>query len=260
MKLGFLGVGHIASAMVQGLYATAPPEEQIYLSPRGRETAARLSATYPRVQVAQDNQGVVDAADIVFLCVRPEVAEEVLRALSFAPRHLLISLVAFLPLDRVRTLAGPATVVRAVPIPSVQRCESPTAIYPEEPRARALFDRLGTALPVDDESAFNSVAAATSLIVPTYAVMEEVTRWLIQQGVAEVTARRFVVGQFRSMTAMAAEAEGGGLEQLGTRAATPGGLNEQALSLLRRSGALQAFSATLDAVLERIVARGKGNT
>lgn len=251
MHLGFIGTGRIASAMVEGLQATSHPRERIYLSPRGRETSARLAATYPRVEVAADNQAVVDAADVVVLCVRPEVVVDALRGLRFGSRHLLVSLVAMTPLDEVRLLSTPATVVRAVPIPSVRLRQSPTAIFPGEPRVQALFDRLGTALPVEDEATFNVVAAATSLIKPTYLLLGEVWRWMVEHGVPPTTATRFLLGQFRSTLEMAAELGEERLGALGEEAATPGGLNEQAARFLRDAGAMEAFPAALEAVLAR---------
>ena len=97
MELGFVGTGHIASALVEGLAQTAPPDEGVIVSPRGREHAERLAARHPHVRVARGNQDVVDAADVVFLCVRPAVAREVLGELRFGAGQLLISLVAVTP-------------------------------------------------------------------------------------------------------------------------------------------------------------------
>ncbi len=256
MQIGFIGVGRIASALVEGLATTQPADEQVLLSPRGREQAARLAQRYTHVQIAPSNQAVVDAADPVFLCVGPAVAVDVLRPLRWRPGQLLISLVALTPLAAVQRLAPEATVVRAVPLPTASRRQSPTALFPPEPRAEALFDRLGAALPVDDERALHVVWATTGLIAPTFMLLDEVRRWLEREGVAAETAQRFTLLQFHSLLEWALASPTLDLEALAREAATPGGLNEQALRLLRQAGVSEALRQTLDALLARLEVAG----
>ena len=254
MQLGFVGTGHIASALVEGLAETNPEDERVVVSPRGAAHAARLAATYPQVQVARDNQGVVNGSDVVFLCVRPPIARQVLAELRFDAQQLLVSLVAVTPLALVRELAAPATVVRAVPIPSASRRLSPTGYYPPEPRAAALFNRVGTALPLDTERQLSVIWAATALISPAYALASVVSGWLSDEGVAGALAAQFTVEQFRGVLALVEPGDELQLDRLAARAATPGGLNEQALTLLREAGACDAVRQALDAVLQRLLA------
>jgi pyrroline-5-carboxylate reductase len=254
VQLGFLGTGHIASALVEGLAATNPGDERVVVSPRGAAHAARLAATFRHVRVARNNQAVVNGSDVVFLCVRPPVARQVLTELRFEARQLLVSLVAVTPLAVVRELAAPAMVVRAVPIPSASRGLSPTGFYPAEPRAAALFNRVGSALPLDTERQLSAIWAATALISPAYALASTVSRWLSDEGVAGALAAQFAVEQFRGVLALVEPGDEPQLDRLAARAATPGGLNEQALTLLREAGACDAVRQTLDAVLQRLLA------
>jgi pyrroline-5-carboxylate reductase len=48
--VGFIGVGEIAAAMVDGLCA-GTDTISVYLSPRGADTGAALARRYPQVQV-----------------------------------------------------------------------------------------------------------------------------------------------------------------------------------------------------------------
>jgi len=253
MKLGFIGTGRIAGDLLEGLCGDAPPGQRIHLSPRNREVSSRLAATYPGVEVCLDNQTVVESSDVVFLSVLPVAAADVLRELRFTSGQILISLVAMMPAERVQALAPSATVVRAVPLPSVKRRQSPTAMYPDNPLARDIFDRLGTAVVLEDEAAFCAVEAVTGLIKPVYAILNEVSRWMAGHGVPEPTATRFVADEFHSMLGLAAEAGGPGLDVLSAGAATRGGLNQQATEFLRKAGAIGDFTDALDDLLARII-------
>ena len=69
--IGFIGVGEIAEAIIEGLAAGEDPP-RVVASPRGRERSASLADRFPSlVTVAASNQDVVDAADTVVLAVLP---------------------------------------------------------------------------------------------------------------------------------------------------------------------------------------------
>ena len=253
MHLGFIGTGHIASALVEGFAQTGGDDERYLLSPRGAEHGRRLAREIPRVTVMEGNQQVVNESDIVFLCVRPSDAEAVLHELRFESRHLLISLIAVLPLSRVQALAPATTVVRAVPIPAARRRLSPTGVFPAHPRAEELFNRIGAALTLQSERELSVLWSATGLISPIYALLAEISGWLESEGLSTETASRFTLMQTRGMLELASDSPPSALSHLATAAATPGGLNEQALGQLRQAGVYQQLRLALDGILQRLL-------
>src|SRR5688572_7311625 len=94
MKLGFIGTGALTSAIVTGIRSVAGDPTPIIVSPRSEKIAADLASRYRDVQVAADNQAVLDACDTVMLAVRLQIAPEVLSGLRFRPSYHLISLIA----------------------------------------------------------------------------------------------------------------------------------------------------------------------
>ena len=82
MTLGFIGVGHIAGAVITGLCTSPGWSEPILLSPRSTSMAAALAARFPLVSVAADNQAVIDGCGRLVLAVRPQVAATVLGVLD----------------------------------------------------------------------------------------------------------------------------------------------------------------------------------
>ena len=80
-NLGFIGVGTMNSAIVEGLLRVYKSESKlknfsvpIYLSPRGTDRTEALKQKYgdELIKVCSNNQDVLRKADVIFLGVRPE--------------------------------------------------------------------------------------------------------------------------------------------------------------------------------------------
>jgi pyrroline-5-carboxylate reductase len=252
MTLGFVGTGTIAAAMIEGLCATpgAPP---IIVSPRSAATAADLAARFANVRIAASNQAVLDDSDMVLLAVRPQIAAEVLDELRFRPDHKVVSLIATVSLDWLRTAVAPAgQVIRAVPLPPVARRQGPTAIYPPDTAAEALFDTLGTAIVLDNEGEFDAFTTATATMASYFAFAGTVTSWMERNGIAPDTARSFVGQMLGGLAGTAAAAPDRSFAALVDEHQTRGGINEQVLRAIGTDGQLVDLDRALDGVLARL--------
>ena len=255
MRLGFIGTGAITSAIVTGLNAAGLGGDTILLSPRNADTAAALAAKFPSVTVAISNQAVLDGSDVVMLAVRPQVGAEVLSELRFRADHRIISLMAIIPLDAVRALVAPAAnVTRAIPIPIVADRRGPTAIFPPDPVAVEIFNRLGTAIEATSAEQFIAFSTATATMAPYFTFAEEIAAWLTRHGVPAADARRYVGTVFQGLGNIAATTQEHSLAALAGEFATRGGINEQVLAHMKAHGAFDALSEGLDAVLQRMKA------
>ena len=112
VKLGFIGTGAITEAIVVGLMEAEYPLSEIIVSARGAGTAARLAASFEKVRVCKHDQEIVDASDILFLAVRLQIAEEVLSSLAFPRDKSIVSLIAMLPAERLRSGLGTRSMSR----------------------------------------------------------------------------------------------------------------------------------------------------
>jgi len=252
MRIGFVGTGNIAAAVVGGLCTATEPPERVLVSPRNAEKAAALAARFPMVAVAPDNQAVVDGSDCVFMAVRPPLAEAVLPPLRLRPDHKVISLMAAVPLATLGRLVRPATdIVRAVPLPTAARHIGPIALFPDDGDAAALFGRIGTAVPVDDERLFDALCTVTAVAAAQYALLGRVADWLAAQGVEKRAAIRYVAAIAQAFAADAGKAEEHGFPALIEEVATPGGMNEQVLRMLTEADWFAAVDPALDTILAR---------
>jgi pyrroline-5-carboxylate reductase len=251
-ELGILGVGAIAEAIVTGLCEESDVAPSILLSPRGRPRSRALASRFPSVQVAEDNESVVSRSRVVLLAMRPQDADAVLRDVAFSTGQAVISVIAGVPVARLRELAAPATVLaRAVPLPAVARRQGLTAVCPPRREAQVLFDRLGGTIAVEDESALDVLSASTATIAAHFAYLATVSRWLTAQGIGEPDATRYVAATFAPL-ADALSPPPADLMALAGAHATAGGLNEQFYASLRQAGVFDIVERSLDRIADRL--------
>ncbi|OLP55138.1 pyrroline-5-carboxylate reductase [Rhizobium rhizosphaerae] len=253
MRLGFVGTGTITEAIVTGL-CTGGSDDRITVSPRNAERAAQLAAAFPEVSIASDNQTVVDAgADMLFLAIRPQVAEAVIRPLTFSPGQTVVSLVAAMDRESLLSWIGvDVTLVQAIPLPFVARRDGVTAIYPGNEQVSALFDRLGRAVPCDRKEEYDVLAAASAIMGTTFGVMERLTGWMQMQGMRDETARAYLAPLFSSLAQTALSSPDMSFTALREEFSTRGGLNEQVFRDFDTRGGTQALTEAMDRVLARI--------
>jgi len=252
MKIGFIGIGKIAAAIVQGLCTSPAQGLQLFISPRNEELSTSLTARYPDVRRLGANQDVVDASDIVIIAVRPPVAKEVLAALRFREDQTVVSLVALLPHEPLRSLTRPAAVVcRAIPLPTVVQHNCPIPLYHADERTERLFGYLGETQHVHDEKALYALWTLTGLITPYYDLLGRLSEWTAAHGVAPETANAYVANLFQSLSYLAQQSQPIDFAELSHHAATPGGINEQAGREIAAAAAHDAWTTAADRLLTR---------
>ena len=251
MRIGFVGTGRIAEAVIAGLCTLAAPPEQVLISPRNAAIAQRLATRFPPVRVAADNDAVVAGSEVVALSLRPAMAEGVLRPLAFRPGQRMLSRMALVPVARVKTLVDPAKAVRLLPLPSVARHEGPAVLYPAERWAQNLLAPLGELILADTETELEALWSVTALIAAQYEQLRTAADWLAGRGVPPARADRYVRSMFAGIIGQAAATDNS-LAELRAEAQTQGGLNEQALRTLEAAGVFTALSRALDQVAARL--------
>jgi pyrroline-5-carboxylate reductase len=253
-RLGFIGVGSIAEALITGMCAAGEQRATFLLSPRNADIAKRLAERFSSVEVAGNNQAVIDASDIIFLAVRPQVAADVLGALEFRPDQRIVSLIATFDVARLRKLVAPAsTITRAAPLPAVARRLGPLTLYPPVPEIARLLEGLGQLVQLQNESDLDAFWAVTGLMGSYFGWLDEIAGWLSRQNLEDTQVRPFVAAMFEALAVTAAEHAKDGFDRLAVEHSTPGGLNEQAYRELKAAGWTSLVSQTLDLIHARIL-------
>ena len=255
-RVGFIGVGTIAEALITGMCAAGEQRATFLLSPRNADIAKRVAERFSFVEVARDNQAVIDGSDIIFLAVRPQVAADVLGTLKFRREQRIVSLIATFGVARLRTLVAPATTIaRATPLPAVARRLGPLTLYPAVPEIAKLLEGLGQLFQLQNESDLDAYWAVTGLMGSYLGLLDEIAGWLARQNLEETQVFPFVAAMFGALAVTAAERAGDGFDRLVVEHSTPGGLNEQAYRELQAAGWTRLISQTLDLLHARILGR-----
>jgi pyrroline-5-carboxylate reductase len=248
-SIGIIGVGHLAGYLVEGLKRAADCPE-IVLSPRNADKSRTLAGRFG-ARVAADNAEVVEAADTVILATRPDQAVQAATQLPWRAGQILICVAAGIPLGALAPVAGPATVVRAMPISSAAIGESPTSLYPDHAEARRLLKHLGPVHALPDETSFEAASVLGAFYGWIYAMLAEVTAWTGDQGVPPQTARDLVAQTARGATGMILGRPDESLAAMLETLCTPGGITSRGLEVLEENEAISAWREACRAALER---------
>ncbi|MDO4274293.1 MAG: pyrroline-5-carboxylate reductase [Eubacteriales bacterium] len=118
MKIGFIGCGNMAAAMIGGILRKGIfSKDEIIVSNLTKEGSAR-SRDKLGVMTTMDNREVVKSARIVVLAVKPQFYEEVLGEVRdlFTPEHMVVGIAPGKTLAWLEEKCGqPLKVVRLMP-------------------------------------------------------------------------------------------------------------------------------------------------
>lgn len=247
-RIGFIGTGHIAEPMVRFL---AGRGHSITVSERNAETASALRSEFG-VAVAP-NQSVVDASDIVFLCVRPHHATQVVDALKFRSDHRVISVMAGVSLLSLQRLCAPATdITMTIPLGFLEHGGCPLPVCPDGTGLRALFAPENPVLDVASEEAFNKHFAVCAFVPGVLDLIATAGAWLGQETGDPDQAARYV-RQLVSGFLSALRDDGAALlAEERDALATEGTLSLQMVSGLRQAGTHEALAETLTEIGKRL--------
>ncbi|ATU91906.1 pyrroline-5-carboxylate reductase [Phyllobacterium zundukense] len=253
MKLGFVGTGAITEAVVTGLMKSRTDISSVIVSPRSAHAAFRLAEMFPLVRVGVDNQDVVDSADIVFLAVRPQIAEEVVKQLRFRQQQQVVSFIAAVQIEALAGWIGaPVTITRTIPLPFVAELRGATAIYPPNEQVAELFSSLGTAVQAENLKQYDLFGAASALMATYFGLLETSAHWLEAEGMSYDQASLYLKQLFGGLSHVTDASKEQSFEAMASEFSTKGGLNEQVFTEFTGNGGTKALTLALDSVLKRI--------
>jgi len=247
-RIGFIGTGHIAAPMARAL---ARDGHDVVVSERSETIAAELSAAFKTISVAP-NQGVVDACDTVFLCLRPHLAESAIAELRFRPGQRIVSVMAGVSAADLARWCAPATDINImIPLGFLEQGGCPLAVYPTGATVEPLFGAKNPVVAVASEAALNSHFAICALVPGMLAMLETGADWLAAKGGdpddAALYTTQLVAGFLNAMGK-----EAGCLKSEKKALATPGTLSRMMVDGLDDGGATRALTSALDAIDARL--------
>lgn len=249
-RVGIIGVGHLASYLVEGM-KRASPSLEIFLSGYLSDIAEELASEFGATTVAE-NQAVADETDLILVTTRPGDIIDACEAVSFRSNQIVVSTAVGISAEMLAPAVAPAGIVRAMPITCSAINLSPTLLYPDHPNARTLFELVGSVHVLTDEAQFTPASVIAAYYGWVYALLDETVAWTIRAGVPSQTARALVLETTRGAAAMGLAYPERELSVLLDSLATPGGVTRDGLKTLEERGSLEAWTEALDTVLARL--------
>ena len=264
ISIGFLGCGTIAAAVATGIARqTRIKIDRISVSRRSRQKSDALSKAFPNlITVHDDNQEVVDRSEIIFVCVLPEQANEVVRDLEFRPQgqqHTLVSIVATANLDDLSHHSGVplSNIVKMICTPSVAQHEGACLVYPRQDSNLSILPELlqaiGGCVQCDTKEQMTTLMSSMCVMGPVYGILKTHRDWMVSRGIDKKDASYLVGKQYQAIVKDVERqcSEPGRLEEL-IEEQTPGGINKEALENLDSLGGLDAYASVMDSIANRI--------
>jgi len=256
MRIGFLGVGTISTAVIHAMYARDGERLAIFLSPRSAEATSKLAATYPHCIRLESNQAVIDASDMVVLAMRPQQMDAALRGLVFRADQTIASFIAAMPPSRMAPLVAPATrIAQLVPLPPIASHKGPLLISPAIPEVMAAFAGLGDIVVLEDETMIRIVSCVSAIMSTYYEMQNSIIDWAVERGLDRSTSALYVRSLLEGLAAAGRHANEADLDALPALHQTKGGLNERVRAGLMADDWFGQLRRQLDDICDNAVLR-----
>ena len=249
-KIGVLGVGHLMKHVLPGLVRGVAASE-ILLSPRNGDRAAALKDRFG-CAIADTNADLVDLCETVLVAVRPTQIDEAITGLPWRPDHLVVSFCAGVQIAQFTRQVNGACVVRALPVTAAEFGESPTCLFPNDPRAYALLEPCGPVLPLRSEDEFEVASVIGAYYGWVQMLIGETSGWLSEAGLNPETARQLAAAMTRAGATTVLERPQDPVVDLVEELCLPGSITGLGRTSLLADNALAPWNKAYAAVLTKL--------
>ncbi|MCG6889400.1 MAG: NAD(P)-binding domain-containing protein [Gammaproteobacteria bacterium] len=251
--IGFIGVGELALYTIRGV-RRGGYHDSILLSPRNRARSALLAADF-NCTVLADNQAVVDRSDCVVIATRPADCLQTLAELEFRTNQLLISVVAGVEIEALRSsVPDSLDIVRAMPVSSAEAGASPTLIYPDNAFVREFFDYCGNTIPVDSEAYFTQGSVLACVYCWFFSLFESLIQATQGPELPGELSAELVMGMARGAAELALAKTDSSPGEIAAAIATDGTYSKLGLDLLQQQTAFVPWQQACELLQKRLAA------
>lgn len=262
----FIGGGNMARAIVQGLLSaknTFGLDLTVGVSDKNAPKRDEFAKQGVLVATPDNAHTLIACADVVVLCVKPQVAKDV--ALTLLPHvgdKLILSVMAGIGVDKLTDYLHSSRIVRAMPNLPASIGKGATGLYAnvsddDKALADVIMASVGLTVWVDDETKLHAVTAvAGSAPAYFFYVLEAMTDKAIQMGLDPDDAKRLAVASMIG----AGELVNASTESPATlreQVTSKGGTTAMAIQTFNNEGVNVAFGKAMQACYERSVELGQ---
>ena len=251
-KIGFLGAGKMASAIIKGLLKYGISPDNITAGEYWAPTAEAVRQEFG-IYVTENNAEVVKNSDILILAVKPKDIEKALSTAGDVKNKLFISIAAGVTISSLeKMVGGNARVIRVMPNICATVLQSATGISrgtsataEDAAIAMEIFSAIGVALEVDENLLDAVTGVSGSGPAYIFQVIEAMADGGVYAGLDRNTAQMLAAQTVLGAAVMVIESgmHPGALKDM---VCSPGGTTIEGISVLEQKAVRSAF---IDAVI-----------
>src|SRR3990170_521403 len=256
-KIGFVGAGNMAEALVKGLLASGVfTREQIILSDVIQERLHLMSSIYG-VKTTPKNKDVVKSSDLIILAVKPNMVSRVLSEIKglLTSKKVLISIAAGIPTSYI---SEKMKIVRVMPNTPALVLTGASVLYfnsqinqKEKDSIRSIFESVGTVDVVEHEDLLDAVTGLSGS-GPAYVAMfiEALSDGGVKMGLTKNMALKLAAQTVYGTAKMVLE---GGLHpaEFKDKVSSPGGTTIEGIHELEVGGLRGSVISAVQAATRR---------
>ncbi len=257
-KLGFIGGGNMASAIISGLIAKeiyAP--QDIIASAATEKTVTRLISQFG-IKATTSNEDIIRECDVIVLAVKPYMVFKVLEPIKshFKPDQLVISIASGIKLEKLIKELPSQKVYRAMPntpaavnLGMTSLCTKLPEADPSREIVSEIFDAIGRTAWIDESLIHAAIAVHGSSPAYAYIMMEAMADAAVLEGMPRDKAYLMAAQSLLGAAQMVLTT---GLHPgvLKDQVTSPGGNTIKAIAVLEqdgfRSSIIRAMQAAAD--------------
>lgn len=265
-KIGFIGGGNMAEALIKGLLQGAYPVERILVSEPSDPRREHLAEAYG-VCSTPENLELIKQCDIIVLAIKPQIADEVLEgiAAAYTADKLLVSILAGVSCEMIENhFDVSARVVRVMPNTPALVSEGASAVcagrfssHEDLMLVRHLFETVGQVQMIDERQMDAVTGLSGSGPAYVYTIIEALADGGVREGlrrdIAHALAVQTVVG-----AALMVRETGEHPAILRDRVCSPGGTAITGVSTLESKGLRTTLMEAVSAAARRSRELGQG--
>lgn len=242
-KIGFLGAGNMAQAIIRGLLETDFIQaKNLWASNRTPGKLQKLQQEHG-INIASSNEELVDNCDIVILGVKPQDLLAAIEPIArvFSEGHIVISLAAGIRMDTLEKHLQQCRLVRLMPNTPSLIGRGVLGYLLNDPKdaglddtVESLFAKLGTVIRMNDEDQLEALTVAASAGTGfVFELMMYWQEWIEEHDFDSQLARKITVETFLGAALLAQQSQDISLEELQTRVASRKGVTAAGLQSMR---------------------------
>ncbi len=260
MRIGFIGGGNMATALISSLFASGHNIDQVQVADPGLAARQHLQKRWP-VKCFETASEAIKGMDAIVLAIKPQVLPLVLEEIKdlVTDEQLIISIVAGIPTSQIAShLSSNPPIVRTMPNTPALIGLGITGMYArvncnltQRELAQNLMESAGQVVWLDKESLLDVVTALSgSGPAYFYYLVESLQKAGTRLGLPEDIAAKLALHTAHGASAMAVQSDADVVE-LRHRVTTKGGTTEAAMEQLNAGDFEQLIDLAITAATRR---------